>query len=188
MFKRDINQEYLNNEKAFFREIPKHPSIVNFIDSGTSAEYTNSNGVKEDNRYYIAMEYIEGGEFLQFTRQGPLEPKIAKKYFTELLLGMHHIHKNGLAHRDLKPDNLLITSEAKLKVADFGLSHKLDCKIDVNEKHGSNDFMAPELQKCSDCKTYSGDQVDLFSAGVILYLMMTATLPFDSATAEDEKY
>lgn len=139
------------------------------------------------------MEYIEGGEFYKFIEQGPLDPTIVKKYFKELLYGMHHIHSHGLAHRDLKPENLLITSKAELKVADFGLSHKLESHVDKGdgdgkEEYGSTKYQAPELHPCSKCKTYSGDQVDLFSAGVILYIMMTATMPFDSATAEDAQY
>lgn len=66
-----------------------------------------------------------------------------KKYFKELLHGMHHIHSHGLAHRDLKPENLLINKDAKLKVADFGLSHKLDFHVkredgdEKTEEYGS---------------------------------------------------
>lgn len=136
------------------------------------------------------MEYIEGGEFYKFIQQGPLESRLTKKYFKELLNGMHHIHSHGLAHRDLKPENLLIDRNAKLKVADFGLSHKLEGHVasGESEEYGSTSYQAPELQECSEVTTYSGDQVDLFSAGVILYIMMTATRPFDSATVGDTQY
>ena len=67
--------------------------------------------------YYIAMEYIEGGEFYKFIEQGPLDPKIVKKYFKELLYGMHHIHSHGLAHRDLLRETSSLrtfSSQAKL--------------------------------------------------------------------------
>ena len=91
-----------------------HPNIVNLFE-----EY------EDDDSIYIITEFIEGQDFLETVKQNPLEEEDVKEYTRQLLLAVCHIHKLGITHRDLKLDNLLLTTDKRIKLVDFGISKKL---------------------------------------------------------------
>lgn len=97
------------------------------------------------------------------------------------------MHQQGFAHRDIKPENILLTSDFILKLADFGFTGALEGKDKsgiMHTKLGTEGYMAPEIQS----KNYVGTQVDIFSAGVILFIMYTGTPPFEKTTSNDSYY
>jgi serine/threonine protein kinase len=101
--------------------------------------------------------------------------------------GLNYMHEKGYAHRDIKPENLLLTSDFVLKIADFGFATLLEGKDKsgvLHTKLGTDGYMAPEVQK----KNYIGTQADIFSSGVILFIMYTASPPFEKSVPEDPYY
>ena len=93
--------------------------------------------------------------------------------------GVEYCHNNGVAHRDLKPENLLFDKKYNLKIADFGLSTFMegsDGKGNLTTNLGTYNFMAPEILLKLP---YKGEQIDIFSAGVILFMMVNASCPFN---------
>eukprot|EP01006_Ploeotia_vitrea_P035300 TRINITY_DN65856_c1_g1_i1.p1 TRINITY_DN65856_c1_g1~~TRINITY_DN65856_c1_g1_i1.p1 ORF type:complete len:535 (+),score=82.87 TRINITY_DN65856_c1_g1_i1:61-1665(+) len=138
---------------------------------------------------YLVLELVEGGELFDSAptnkRQFP-EDK-SRKYFQQLILGLYYCHKRGVAHRDLKPANLLVTTDDVIKVSDFGLSafQKATDSGNVHESMqlktccGSPKYIAPEV--VAD-QGYNGFMADVWSCGVILYLMLTGRAPFEHRT------
>ena len=102
--------------------------------------------------------------------------------------GVDYCHQNGITHRDLKPENLLLDDKYTLKIADFGLStfiEGVDGKGNLTTKIGTFNYMAPEiLMKLP----YNGEQIDIFSSGVILFMMVNASCPFVQALSTDTWY
>ena len=101
--------------------------------------------------------------------------------------GLYYMHKKGFAHRDLKPENLLLSNDFILKIADFGFSTILEGKDQSGILHtnlGSEGYKAPEVVK----KSYIGTQIDIFAAGVILFIMLKGSPPFASTNPNDRVY
>ena len=141
------------------------------------------------NRLYIFMELADGGDFGKFmNKTGPLTEPQAKLYFAQIICGINHMHSLGIAHRDIKPGNILLkkdttslTGDFLLLVTDFGLSriqhHDNQGQIAMNRTVcGTPIFMAPEILLR---KPYVAFGVDIWALGVTLYIMMTSHLPFD---------
>lgn len=104
-----------------------------------------------------------------------------------MINGLHYMHSQGYAHRDIKPENILLTTDFILKLADFGFTGALvgkDHSGYMRTKLGTEGYMAPEIQT----KEYDGQKVDIFSAGVILFIMYTGTPPFEKTTPTDSYY
>ncbi|XP_064387144.1 microtubule-associated serine/threonine-protein kinase 2-like isoform X2 [Halichondria panicea] len=152
----------------------------------------------QDKSYlYMVMEYVEGGDVGTLLKNISCLPvDLATMYFAETVLALEYIHSYGVIHRDLKPDNLLITSEGHIKLTDFGLSkiglvnytaHVIedawtrDRQFKDAEVYGTPDYIAPEVILG---QAY-GFAVDWWSMGVILYEMMIGTTPFWSTTVQE---
>jgi serine/threonine-protein kinase HSL1, negative regulator of Swe1 kinase len=125
------------------------------------------------------LEYVDNGELFDYIRgsHGGLEEKEAVKIFRQILSAVGYCHSFNICHRDLKPENILLTAEMDVKIADFGMAalhqnpdHKLKTPC------GSPHYAAPELIRGS---SYSGYQVDVWSLGVILYVLLSAQMPFE---------
>ena len=146
-----------------------HPAIVGVYDYG------------EDERFaYIVMEYVEGNSLRQyFTRGTRFAEADAVSVMVQLLDALHHAHELGVVHRDVKPSNLIITSNGKLKVADFGIARLESTNLtQTGAVMGTPGYMAPEQ--------YLGEaidrRVDIFAAGVVFYQLLTGRTPFSGGT------
>lgn len=148
-----------------------HPNIVTIYDYGHDAE-----------RYFIVMEYIKGTDLKTLIRE---EKKFLAAEAVEMMLqvcaGVGYAHRAGLVHCDLKPHNILVSPDGRVKITDFGISRAL-AAIHPDEKTeivwGSPQYFAPE-QAAGSAPSPSSD---VYSLGVILYEMLTGQLPFASTS------
>lgn len=134
-------------------------------------------------KLYIVMDLVRGGElFEMIERRGELDEKLARKYFQQLVDGIDYCHRRGVCHRDLKPENLLVDERGTLKITDFGVS---SMKGGVSGSEllytacGTPYYCAPEIINGAE-EGYSGVKIDAWSCGIILYLLLTGTLPFQN--------
>lgn len=135
-------------------------------------------------RLFIVMELVKGGTLQRLIDTAPshrLDPDPMRSYFRHLMHGLAHIHEKGIVHRDVKPENLMITLEGVAKICDFGTAEQLDSFIHCGEPillrtRGTPEFLAPEI--ASGCGSISGTAVDVWAAGITLYYALFATLPF----------
>ncbi|KAL0843340.1 hypothetical protein Bca101_016585 [Brassica carinata] len=162
----------VRSEVEIMKRVPKHPNIVSIKD-----EFEDSEAV------YIVMECCEGGElFDRIVARGHYTERAAASVMKTILEVVQVCHNNGVMHRDLKPENFLFANKKEnspLKAIDFGLSVLFKPGERFNEIVGSPYYMAPELL----LKNY-GPEVDIWSAGVILYIMLCGVPPFWAETQE----
>lgn len=123
------------------------------------------------------MEYVSGGELFQhINKRRRLSEREAVKFFQQLISGLDYLHRLNISHRDLKPENLLLDENKTIKIVDFGLSNLMEEGKLLKTPCGSPCYAAPEM---ISGKRYSGDISDLWSVGIILYVMLCGFLPFD---------
>lgn len=129
-------------------------------------------------KIYIILEYITGGElFDKIAHHGRLSEVEARKYFQQLIDGVEFCHSKGVYHRDLKPENLLLDSQGNIKISDFGLSAQPPEGVSILKTTcGTPNYVAPEVLSH---KGYNGALADIWSCGIILYVLMAGYLPFD---------
>ncbi|XP_031112656.1 CBL-interacting serine/threonine-protein kinase 9 isoform X3 [Ipomoea triloba] len=147
----------------------KHPNVIRIFEVLASKT-----------KIYIVLEYANGGElFDKIARHGRLKEDEARGYFQQLINAVDYCHSRGVYHRDLKPENLLLDSFGILKVSDFGLSALPKQVREDGLLHtacGTPNYVAPEV--LAD-KGYNGTSADVWSCGVILFVLMAGYLPFD---------
>ncbi|XP_019258302.1 PREDICTED: CBL-interacting serine/threonine-protein kinase 8-like isoform X2 [Nicotiana attenuata] len=129
-------------------------------------------------KIYIILEFITGGElFDKIVHHGRLSEAESRRYFQQLIDGVDYCHIKGVYHRDLKPENLLLDSQGDLKISDFGLSASPGEGVNILKTTcGTPNYVAPEVLSH---KGYDGAVADIWSCGVILYVLMAGYLPFD---------
>ncbi|CAM9001885.1 unnamed protein product [Rhodiola kirilowii] len=145
----------------------KHPNIVELHEVMASKS-----------KIYFAMELVRGGELFSKIAKGRLREDVARVYFQQLISAVDFCHSRGVYHRDLKPENLLLDDDGNLKVTDFGLSAFTEhLKQDglLHTTCGTPAYVAPEV---IGKKGYDGAKADLWSCGVILYVLLAGFLPF----------
>ena len=142
-----------------------HPNIV--------AIYDVSRGGDMD---YIVMELIDGITLKQYMeRRGRLNWPEALHFITQIMKGLSHAHSRGIIHRDIKPQNIMVLRDGTVKVTDFGIACLSNGSHPSNEAIGSAHYISPEQAKGD----YTDNRSDIYSAGVVLYEMLTSRLPFD---------
>ncbi|KAL0547713.1 hypothetical protein IC582_012137 [Cucumis melo] len=150
-------------------KVVKHPNVCKIYEVMASKS-----------KIYIVLEYVDGGElFDKIAAKGRLKEDEARKYFHQLINAVDYCHSRGVYHRDLKPENLLLDSHDVLKVSDFGLSaFSQQVRGDglLHTACGTPNYVAPEVL---NDKGYDGTSSDLWSCGVILFVLMAGFLPFD---------
>ena len=150
-----------------------HPNIVNVYDVG-----------KEGNIYYIVMELIEGRPLSDIIKEeGPLDPHRAASIAEQVASALSMAHKHQLIHRDVKPHNIMITTEGVAKITDFGIAKAVTGGTLVGEQQeavmGSVHYFSPEQARGA----YVDEKSDIYSLGIVLYEMLTGRVPFDGDTA-----
>ena len=147
-----------------------HPNIVSIYDVG-----------EDKNRHYIIMEYI-AGETLKtlIQREGPLSVNLSLRIAREIACALAHAHANHLVHCDIKPHNILVTSDGRVKVADFGIARAITSTTMTYDGNvvGSVHYFSPEQAKGTKITPKS----DVYSLGIVLYEMLTGRLPFHGET------
>jgi len=129
------------------------------------------------NHIYIVLELIPNGElFDRIVESKRFAEDVARRYFHQLISGLYYVHQQNIAHRDLKPENLLLDKDFNLKISDFGLSNLQREGEELGTVCGTPNYVAPEV--LSD-HSYNGFLADVWSCGVILYVMLAGYLPFD---------
>lgn len=143
-----------------------HPNIVNIYDVGD-----------EDDILYIVMEYVDGMTLKEYILEhGPLDVATALDIMEQLTSAIHHAHMNGLVHRDIKPQNILIDRRGKIKVTDFGIAVALSATAltQTNSILGSVHYLSPEQARGGKATKKS----DIYSLGIVFYELLTGKVPF----------
>ena len=171
-----LKDKYVGNEefvRLFRREARSaarlnHPNIVSVYDQGRS----------DDGTYYIAMEYVPGGTLKdRILEEGALDPHDAIEFASQIAQALGHAHEHGVIHRDIKSRNILLTQAGHAKVADFGIARAATATTTGSGSHpilGTPGYISPEQALGEPV----GPQSDLYSLGVVLYEMLTGTLPY----------
>jgi len=164
-----------------------HSNIISQLEYGVGT-YVKPSG-KSKEVQYIVLELALGGELFDFVSiSGRFEEPLARYYFKEFMSGVQYCHANGVAHRDLKPENLLLDHQFTLKIADFGFAGPIngrDGSGTLTTKLGTANYMAPEIHLQ---QPYKGEQVDIFSSAIILFIMVAQHPPFTAAIPSDPFY
>ncbi|GAV90949.1 Pkinase domain-containing protein/NAF domain-containing protein [Cephalotus follicularis] len=152
----------------------RHPNIVQLYEVMASKT-----------KIYFAMEYVRGGELFNKVAKGKLKEDVARKYIQQLIGAVDFCHSRGVYHRDLKPENLLLDENGNLKISDFGLSALQESRRQDGLLHttcGTPAYVAPEV---INKKGYDGANADIWSSGVVLFVLLAGYLPFHDQNLMD---
>ncbi|KAM0064120.1 putative protein kinase CAMK-CAMKL-CHK1 family [Helianthus debilis subsp. tardiflorus] len=148
-------------------KLVRHPNIIQLYEV-----------MATKTKIYFALEYAKGGELFDKVANGKLKEQTARRYFHQLINAVDFCHSRGVYHRDLKPENLLLDENENLKVSDFGLSALAESKRQDGLLHtacGTPAYVAPEV---ITRRGYDGEKADVWSCGVILFVLLAGYLPF----------
>lgn len=168
----DLQMElHLIREVSAMRRLNSHPNIINLHEV-----------MATKTKIYLVMELAAGGElFAKLSRRGRLSESTSRLYFQQLVSTLHYCHQNGVVHRDLKPQNLLLDGAGNLKVSDFGLSalpEQIKGDGMLYTACGTPAYTAPEVVQRTG---YDGAKADAWSCGVILFVLLVGYVPFDDS-------
>ena len=175
-----IDKSRLQNESSklkVFQEVHlmrkiNHQNVVRLLE------------VFETHRFYmIVLEYADNGDLLKMIKSKfKIPEKEAKPLFTQIVHGLLACHSKNIIHRDIKLDNILLTKELRVKICDFGVSRTVKDQEVINEQCGTPAYLAPEI---IINRGYVGKYVDIWSLGVLLYAMLSGTVPFKAQTLNE---
>eukprot|EP00330_Aristerostoma_sp_ATCC50986_P002668 CAMPEP_0114600194 /NCGR_PEP_ID=MMETSP0125-20121206/22753_1 /TAXON_ID=485358 ORGANISM="Aristerostoma sp., Strain ATCC 50986" /NCGR_SAMPLE_ID=MMETSP0125 /ASSEMBLY_ACC=CAM_ASM_000245 /LENGTH=276 /DNA_ID=CAMNT_0001808059 /DNA_START=227 /DNA_END=1057 /DNA_ORIENTATION=+ len=190
VFPQDIagkNKYFYENEKSF--SCLQHPNIISIVD-GEEDRFIQTEENEVQKASVIYMEHAPYGDFfnVKIEKGIQFDEKLARSYFHQLIEGLEAMHERGLAHLDIKLDNLLLGEDFKLKITDFDLSYNPEYSTAQPSK-GTANYRAPELRKG---KARDFKACDIYSAGVVLFAFHSTSYPFiehgDNVTPENLIY
>lgn len=174
-----LRLDFVNDElfiKRFRREAQaatslNHENIVTIYDVG-----------EDDGIYYMVMEYVRGCTLKQYIQQhAPLPVQEALRMMDQLTGAIAHAHQNGVIHRDIKPQNILVSEDGTLKITDFGIAVALSSTTitQTNSVLGSVHYLSPEQAKGG----MATEKSDIYSLGIVMFELLTGQLPFSGESA-----
>lgn len=162
----DHSKEVRTAREAAIVSLLNHPYICGMRDV-----------VRTNYHWYMLFEYVNGGQMLDYIiSHGRLKEKQARKFARQIASALDYCHRNSIVHRDLKIENILISKTGDIKIIDFGLSNLFSPRNYLKTFCGSLYFAAPELLQA---KQYTGPEVDIWSFGIVLYVLVCGKVPFD---------
>ena len=178
----------MNNEVERLEKLPKCDSIIHLVEYDWKGVMKQSDGCEKEVLYCV-LELATGGDLFDyiFTVGKGLPENIARYYFHKLIDAIQFLHENNVVHRDLKLENLLVDTDFRLKIADFGLSTTVESSYGGGVMHtrvGTERYMPPEMLEKN---AYVGICADLFAAGIILFVLVVGIMPTHK-TAETNDY
>lgn len=168
----DLVRRFQNESKAI--SLLNHPNIVKVYDVSVT-----------DQLQYIVMEYVDGMTLRQYLNQrgGKLTSRETVHFISQILKALEHAHRNGIVHRDIKPQNIMLLDNGQLRMMDFGIARisRAENQLNGGKAMGSVHYISPEQAKGEETDCTS----DLYSVGVMMYEMLSGQLPFDAKDAVD---
>ena len=182
-----VSAKQLGLEVSLHAHLGHHNNIIQFFSTGEDTTWR-----------WVAMELAEGGDlFDKIESDEGVSEDIAHFYFTQLISAVGHMHSKGVGHRDIKPENILLSASGDLKVADFGMAtlfcHEGNKKLNTT-MCGSPPYIAPEVLTCSgnaakkQGRGYYGNVVDIWSCGVVLFVLLIGNTPWDQPDERSYEY
>ncbi|KAF8927069.1 serine/threonine-protein kinase KIN2 [Dissophora ornata] len=163
---KEDNRETRTIREASIMMVLHHPYIVSLYEVMVLPHH-----------YYMVLEHVDGGQMLDYIiSHGKLKEKHARKFARQIASALDYCHRNSIVHRDLKIENILISKSGNIKIIDFGLSNLYSPRSHLSTFCGSLYFAAPELL---NAKVYTGPEVDVWSFGIVLYVLVCGKVPFD---------
>lgn len=174
-----LRDEFINDDefiKKFRRESQaaaslSHPNIVSIYDVGVDEK-------ENHNIHYIVMEYIKGKTLKEVIREkGKLTVDETVDYSIQIAEALEHAHKNHIVHRDIKPHNIMVTEDGRVKVTDFGIARAASSSTVTNTSNviGSVHYFSPEQARGG----YTDEKSDIYSLGIVMYEMITGKVPYE---------
>jgi len=173
LFKSQIMKERFLQEANHYLYL-EHPNIIRLKDF-----------IQKEEASYLVMEYVDGVNLEEYINKfsGPVPEDKAIQLFKEVLYGIQYAHKNRVLHLDIKPANIMITTEGKVKIIDFGISAKF-LEANKGTVMGSPLYMSPEQTEGRDMD----ERTDIYSLGITLFQILTGMTPFRANLSRDELF
>ncbi|XP_067138239.1 serine/threonine-protein kinase SIK3-like isoform X2 [Centruroides vittatus] len=175
--KRQLDTENLKrmNREVQIMKLLNHPHIIQLYQV-----------IDTEDMLYLVTEYASGGDIFDYlVLHERMEESKARKKFKQIISAISYCHKHYVVHRDLKAENLLLDENMNIKIADFGFSNYFQSNKFLKTWCGSPPYAAPEL---FEGKEYDGPKTDIWSLGVVLYVMVCGALPFDGKTLQSLRH
>ena len=192
--------EFYSNEISILSTLNGNDNIIKLIGYGkgilssiTISGNNNSDDYSDKQIvYYQVLEYASNGELKDYVNgnSSRIPEKISAKLFLKIVYAVKYLHDNDIAHCDLKPENILLDNFFNPKINDFGFSQKFDGKKGdflIHKRSGTPNYSSPDVRHAFT-KGYNGIKNDIFSLGVLLFVITIGEFPFEKATYSDEKY
>ena len=195
-------QKYYNfysNEISFLSKLNENNNIIKLYGYGQGhlTPIINNDTTYTDNSnkeiiYYQILEYANNGELKDYINDNSsrIPENISARLFSKIVKAVKYLHENNIAHCDLKPENILLDINFNPKINDFGFSQEFDGKNGnylLHQRSGTPIYSSPDV-RLAFTKGYDGRKNDIFSLGVLLFVITIGDFPFESATYSDEKY
>lgn len=171
--------KFVKSEQNILASMPPHPFIVQMYES-----------FQNEAKLFIVLEYCAGGNLTRILRKNKVHGKAllseseARHYICEVILAIEHLHQNSIIYRDLKPDNILISSDGHVKLTDFGLSKRIGGEFEISNSFcGSKAYMTPEMLENKP----HGKSIDWYGVGALLYELLVSIPPYFNQD-EDKLY